>query len=247
MPNRARVLIEVCVESVDDALLAEAGGADRLELCSALDLGGLTPTIGLYQEVRAATKLPVVVMVRPRPGDFVYDNPEVRVMARDVDAFRPLRPDGFVFGVLQPDGRVDDVTCGHLVARAGGVPCVFHRAFDRAPDPAEAVEQVARVGFVRLLTSGREATALAGAPEIAKVVKRAAGRVEVLPCGRVRAKEAVEVVRLTGCNQLHGSFGKPLPTPDERGYRGYAQRCRTSRDEVSATRAALDDWSTGEE
>jgi copper homeostasis protein len=245
VPVPERVLLEVAVESVADAVAAEEGGADRLELCAALDLGGLTPSHGAYLEVRAATRLPVVIMIRPRPGDFVYAPAELRVMARDIDSFLPLRPDGFVFGALVGDGRVDVASVGHLVSRSGDVPSVFHRAFDRAPNQAEAIEQLIGTGFRRVLTSGREATALAGAPEIAKLVKRAAGRIEVLPCGRVRAGEVGEVVRLTGCGQVHGSFAKPLALPDERGHRGYPERCGTSRQEVAATRAALDALALG--
>jgi copper homeostasis protein len=234
------VLIEVAAESVEDAVAAEQGGADRIELCAALDLGGLTPSLGAYLEVRAATRLPVVVMIRPRPGDFVYSTDELRVMARDLEAYRPHRPDGFVFGALAPDGRIDVAAVGSLVAWAGGLPCVFHRAFDRVPVAAEALEQLIATGFARVLTSGREATALAGSAEIARLVKRAAGRIEVLPCGRIRAKDAGEVVRLTGCDQVHGSFARPLQLPDERGRRGYPERSVTSRAEVAATRAALD-------
>jgi copper homeostasis protein len=234
------VLIEVAAESVEDAVAAEQGGADRIELCAALDLGGLTPSIGLYQEVREATQLPVVVMIRPRPGDFVYSPYEFRVMARDIDAYRPLRPDGFVFGALVLDGRIDIASVGQLVARTDGLPCVFHRAFDRVPLVEEALEQLIAAGFVRVLTSGGESTALAGAPEIAGLVRLAAGRIEVLPCGQVRAKDVEELVRLTGCDQVHGSFAQPLTLPDDRGHRGYPDRYATSRAEVAATRAALD-------
>ena len=131
------------------------------------------------------------------------------------------------------------------MARAGGLPCVFHRAFDRVPLAGEALEQLIAAGFARVLTSGREATALAGVAEIAKIVKRAAGRIEVLPCGRVRAKDVNEVVRLSGCDQVHGSFARPLQMSDERGHRGYPERSATSRDEVAATRAALDRWDDG--
>src|SRR5437763_13134353 len=102
-------------------------------------------------------------MVRPRPSYFVYSPAELRVMARDIDAFLPHRPDGFVFGALVGDGRIDVASVGPLVSRAGGVPCVFHRAFDRAPSLAEALDQLNGAGFARVLTSGREPTALAGA------------------------------------------------------------------------------------
>lgn len=246
MPMTNRVLIEVVAESVEDAVAAEEGGADRIELCAALDLGGLTPSVGLYQEVRDATRLPVVVMIRPRPGDFVYSPYEFRVMARDIDAFRPLQPDGFVFGALVADGRIDVASVGHLVARAGGLPCVFHRAFDRVPLAGEAFEQLIAAGFTRVLTSGREETALAGASEIARLIRQADGRIEVLPCGRVRAKDVEELVRFTGCDQVHGSFALPLTLPDDRGRRGYPDRCATSRAEVAATRAALDAFTDGQ-
>lgn len=225
-----RITLEVCIESVAGARAAAAGGADRLELCAALDLDGLTPSLGLYQAVREATHLPVVVMIRPRPGDFVYSADELRVMLRDLDAFRPLRPDGFVFGALRDDGQIDTAACNKLRAQAGDVPCIFHRAFDCTADPGAAVEQLVRAGFVRLLTSGRESSALAGAATIADTVKRAADQIEVLPCGRVRASNAIELVRRTGCDQVHGSFAV---------FDGQQVR-RTSREEVAATRAALD-------
>lgn len=245
MPLPARVLIEAAVETPDDAAAAAAGGADRLELCSALDLGGLTPSAATFLEVRDACKLPIVVMIRPRGGDFVYTDAEFRVMAREVAVFRPKKPDAFVFGALWPNGRVDVDRCEALVRAAGDVPCVFHRAFDRTPEVSETLDVLTKLGFVRVLTSGRESSALAGSPVIGKVVKLAAGRVKVVPCGRVRADSAVEIVRQTGCDELHGSFAMPVPVPDDVGYRGYQEQCRTSRDEIAKTRAALDELAAG--
>ena len=238
--TRARVLIEAAVESVDDAVAAADGGAGRLELCAALDLGGLTPSLGAYLEVRAAVRLPVCVMIRPRGGDFVYSDAEVRVMARDVALFLPHKPDAFVFGALRPDGRVDEEACARLREAAGFVPCVFHRAFDRAPNPLTTLDAVHKLGFVRVLTSGRESDVLAGAEVIAALVKHSAGRVQVLPCGKVRAANVADVVRVTGCDQVHGSFAEPVPVGAGTGYRGYPQRSQTSRAEVAAVRQVLD-------
>ena len=235
-----RVLIEVAVETVEDAEAATAGGADRLELCAALDLGGLTPTLGALHEVRAVSGLPVVVMIRPRGGDFVYDERELRVMARDLEGFLPHNPAGFVLGVLDPSGRVHEAACAALLKLAGGVPVVFHRAFDRTPNSKKALETCVELGFTRILTSGREATGLAGAGEIRALEAAAAGRIEVLPCGKVSAKNAVDLLAHTSCAQLHGSFAEPVPEADGRGHRGYAQRCRTSAAEVAAVRAAVD-------
>lgn len=235
-----RVLIEVAVESVEDALAAEAGGADRLELCSALDLGGLTPSLGTYLEVRAASKLPVWVMIRPRPGDFVYSESECRVMARDVATFCDHDPAGFVFGVLDAEGKVAAETCRQLRYRAGLRPCVFHRAFDRTPDLAASLDRLIQLGFRRVLTSGGAEMAIEGVKHIAAIVRQAAGRIEVLPCGRVRADVAPKIVQRTGCDQLHGSFSEPVPLGDGRGHRGYPKRTRTSAAEVAATRKAID-------
>src|SRR5438105_774571 len=191
----SRVLIEVAIESVEDAIAAETGGADRLELCAALDLGGLTPSLGAFLEVRAATKLPVWVMIRPRAGDFVYSDAEVRVMARDLDLFHEHSPDGFVFGVLGSDGRIDTPRCRSLRSHAADRPCAFHRAFDKTPDGAEAVDELAELGFRRLLTSGGAQTAYEGVRVIGRLLGHAAGRIEVLPCGRVRAADVEHIVR----------------------------------------------------
>jgi copper homeostasis protein len=161
-------------------------------------------------------------------------------MGRDVEAFAAHGPDGFVFGVLREDGSVDSDPCGLLRGRAGERPCAFHRAFDKAPDPAVAIDRLAQLGFRRVLTSGREETAAAGVRAIAAAVQHAAGRIEVLPCGRIRAADAEHVVRLTGCRQVHGSFSEAVQAGKGRGQRGYPTRHRTSQAEVAATRAELD-------
>ncbi len=235
-----RVLIEVAVETVADALAAEAGGADRLELCAALDFGGLTPSLGTYLEIRAVCRLPVLVMIRPRAGDFVYSESELRVMARDIALFLPYRPDGYVFGPLDAEGKVNEPAAAELVRAAGLIPCIFHRAFDKTPKPTSALNVLIRLGFQRILTSGREATALAGSSAIALLMVRAAKRIEILPCGRIRANSVAEVVRVTGTRQIHGSFAETVPEGKGRGHRGYQQRSRTRQAEIEATRVVVD-------
>jgi copper homeostasis protein len=232
--------LEVCVETVEDAATAEAGGADRLELCAALDLGGLTPSVGLYQEMAAAVALPTWVMIRPRPGDFVYSASDVGVMARDIEVFRRLKPAGFVFGVLTPDGSVNREAARLLIEGCGELPAVFHRAFDRVASIPVALEALIDLGFRRILTSGGEPTAREGARAIARVRAHAAGRIEVLPCGRVRADHIAELVKATGCDQVHGSFAEPVPVGEQTGLRGYPQRLRVSREQVVAARSELD-------
>src|SRR5262249_9446425 len=158
---------------------------------------------------------------------FVYTDAEFRVMVREIQVFRPKKPAAFVFGVLRPNGRVDAGRCELLVKAAGEVPCVFHRAFDRTTGVGETLDLLTELGVVRVLTSGREATALAGSPVIAKVAQLAGKRLKVMPCGRVRPETVAEVVRITGCDEVHGSFAEPVPEEDGAGYRGYQQRVRT--------------------
>jgi copper homeostasis protein len=237
-----RVLLEVAIETVEDALAAERGGADRLELCSALDLGGLTPTVGMLLQIRAAVRLPVLVMLRPRAGDFVYSPTELDVMSRDLELFLPHQPDGFVFGPLNVDGRVNSEAAGKLRQQCGTRQAVFHRAFDRTPKHADALDELIRLNFTRVLTSGREQTATEGIKKIKAAVEHAGDRIEVLPCGKVRAENAVTVLEATGCTQLHGSFAEPVPDSDERGHRGYVGRSRTGEGAVAAARSAVDQW-----
>ncbi|MFO0824392.1 MAG: copper homeostasis protein CutC [Gemmataceae bacterium] len=237
---RNQLSLEVCCETVEDVIAAQAGGADRIELCTALDLGGLTPSLGLLLAVRSVTRLPIWVMIRPRQGDFVYTPDEVTVMARDIELCLGATPAGFVFGVLNPDGRVNSDACRVLIERCAGLPVVFHRAFDRTPSLAEAMAAVVELGFRRILTSGREPTATQGAKAIRLVRQHAGERIEVLPCGRVRADNLQYLLDITGCDQVHGSFSEPIPEGETEGYRGYGPRTRVSRTVVAAARAELD-------
>ncbi len=236
----SRILIEAACETVDDAVEATAGGADRIELCAALDLGGLTPSVGLMKEVRAATHLPICVMIRPRAGDFVYSDADFRVMARDLEEFKPFAPAAFVFGILTADAEIDEVRCAKLVQRAAPTPCVFHRAFDRAHNLVTGLETLVKIGFKRVLTSGRAPTAAIGIENLLELNTLAAGRIEILPGGSVRAENAAEIVKGTGCRQLHASFSEEVPESDEKARKGYPPRNRLSREQVAATRAVVD-------
>jgi copper homeostasis protein len=204
-PNR-RVHLEITVGTVEDAVAAEQGGANRLELCAALAVGGLTPSLGTLIEVKAAVALPVMVLVRPRPGGFAYGAADFRVMQRDVDLALQHGADGIVFGILTTDGRVDADRSRHLLRQAGERATVFHRAFDVTPDPFEALEQLIDLGFRRVMTSGQEETAYNGAGLIAELVRRARGRVEILPAGGINRFTVADVVTRTGCDQVHASL-----------------------------------------
>jgi copper homeostasis protein len=200
-----RIVLEVAITSPEDALAAQANGADRLELSCALELGGLTPSLGTLLEVKQATLLPVFVLVRPRPGGFCYTASEFHQVQRDVEVALGNGADGVVIGVLHADGTVDRPRCAALVRQAAGRPVVFHRAFDVTPDPFAALETLIDVGFRRVLTSGQQPTALAGADLLAEMVRRCAGRLEVLPAAGVNADTAPALVARTGCDQVHAS------------------------------------------
>jgi copper homeostasis protein len=210
--TKQRPLVEVCIGSVGDALAAEADGADRVELCAATEVGGLTPSLGLLERVLAATRLPVIAMIRPRPGGFAYSPAEFAVALRDAEHMLAYGAAGLAFGFLTPAGQLDAARARELVELAGDRETVFHRAFDFLPDPLAAADELIELGVQRILTSGGAATAIAGASAIRAIRERVAGRLEVMPGGGITADSVVELVKQTGCDQIH--VGASLPTND---------------------------------
>jgi copper homeostasis protein len=206
MRQVTRLLLEICAASVDDCRAAVAAGADRLELNAALFLGGLTPSLGMLQEVKRTCDVPVVVMIRPRGGGFHYSSADLAVMERDLDLAIEHGADGVAWGVLTSHGEVEEMVCRRLLTRVRGREAVFHRAFDFTPDRDLALETLIELGFARVMTSGGQPTALAGADAIARHVKRAAGRIEILPAGGIDRATAPELVSRTGCDQVHASL-----------------------------------------
>jgi copper homeostasis protein len=204
--SRSSVLLEVAVASVEDAVAAEKGGAGRLELSSALALGGLTPSLGLLLEVKSAVHLPVMVLIRPRVGGFAYSAADFQVLQRDTDLALAHGADGIVFGALTVDGNIDIPRCRRLVEQIGDRQTVLHRAFDVTPDPHAALEQLVDLGVRRVLTSGQEETAYNGAELIAALHRRANGRIEILPAGGINRFTLADVLARTGCNQVHASL-----------------------------------------
>jgi copper homeostasis protein len=208
------ILLEIIASSLDDARAAAAGGADRFELCSALALGGLTPSLGLLAAIKAELPQPVMFMVRPREGGMAYTEAEYAVMERDAVLALQAGADGLVFGFLTPDGAVDVARCRRFLARLAGVgrarpQLVFHRAFDVVPDPHVALEQLVDLGITRVLTSGQAPRALDGLTVIRRLVEQAAGRIEVLPAV-IGPPHLAEVVRETGVDQVHLSLRRPV-------------------------------------
>lgn len=198
-----RVKVEVCCGSLDDALEAQAGGADRVEFCSDLFHGGLTPSIGAVIEAAKRLTIPFVAMVRPRGGGFCYTEPEFAAMLADAEQVLAHGASGIVFGVLNPDGTVDVKRNRRLAALAEGRQTVFHRAIDVTPDPFAALEQLIDMGITRVLTSGQEDTVPEGVAAIRALRERAAGRIEVMPGGGIKPSNLAWVVEQTGCEWVH--------------------------------------------
>lgn len=203
--------LEVCTASMRSVQAAVAGGAKRIELCSALSVGGLTPSLGLLREVRTLyPELRIHVLIRPREGDFVYSEEELRVMERDIEAVLPYA-DSIVSGAMTSAGDVDEVATRRLLERSQGVAFTFHRAFDQSQSPLEALETIRALGCTRILTSGTKDTAEAGIPIIRQLVERAARAVTILPGGGVTASNIKRILTETGAREVHGSASLHLP------------------------------------
>jgi copper homeostasis protein len=199
----ARVLVEACVESLEEALAAEGGGAKRLELCANMDVGGTTPSAELFRAVRARVRIPIAMMIRPRGGSFVYSNAELESMRRDLDLAAELGADVAVIGVLDDDRQVDAARTRELVARAGSMPVTFHKAFDVVADQQRGLDVLIDAGVSRVLTSGGADTAIAGAESLTRLAEQAADRISVMPGGKVRGDNVREIVERTGVWEVH--------------------------------------------
>ncbi|XP_060068496.1 copper homeostasis protein cutC homolog [Ylistrum balloti] len=200
-------MMEVCVDSVESAQNAEEGGATRVELCGSLVEGGTTPSLGLFQTVKSHISIPVFVIIRPRGGDFLYSDTEIKVMKQDISLFMssPDPPDGFVIGCLNSDGTVNTGLCKELMALARPSQMTFHRAFDMTPDLGAALAAVIDCGFERVLTSGGHSTALEGLPILCDLVKQAKGKVIIMPGGGITSHNISRIIQGCGCSEFHCS------------------------------------------
>lgn len=202
------ITVEVCVADVAGSTSAARMGAHRLELNCGLSVGGLTPSAGLAEQVRYAVDIPIIAMIRPRPGDFVYSQSEIAVMERDVVALRKLGVDGFAFAILTDTGEINMPRCRALMALAPDAQWVFHRGFDDLSSLSDGLETLIDLGICRVLTAGGASCAPAALDAIEQLVKQAAGRIEVLPGGGITPHNIAHVLQYTGCNQVHGTFSK---------------------------------------
>jgi copper homeostasis protein len=208
----SKVLVEVCADSVASAIAAERGGAARVELCSGLSEGGLTPSAGLIELTRAAVPIPVHVMIRPRGGDFYYDEDEFRTMQGDIALAKNLGANGIVAGVLDLNGNVDVKRMRALVDLARPLTVTFHRAFDMTADIFRALEDACAAGIDRVLTSGGERTAIEGQETIERLVKASAGRIVIMAGSGIKPENARGLIERTGVGEIHVGLRSMIPS-----------------------------------
>ena len=199
---REPIVIEVCVDSVESAMAAEQGGADRVELCDNLLEGGTTPSAGAIAVARQRLGIKLHVIIRPRGGDFCYSDVEFEVMKRDIELARQLGADGVVIGILTAEGDVDTARTRELIALARPLSVTFHRAFDMARDPFAALEDLVALGVDRILTSGQEPSVIEGLDMIAELARRAGERVIIMPGGGTE-RNVAKVVAQAGVREVH--------------------------------------------
>ena len=209
-----QIKLEVCCADLQSVKAAIEGGARRIELCRALEVDGLTPSKEMMESA-ISLGIPVQVLIRPREGDFVYNEEEVQSMLRDIRLAKQLGANGVVIGALRQDGTIDEETIRRLMDEAKGLSITFHRAFDVCSQPLEALEKIISLGCNRLLTSGQAAPAEQGIPLLKQLVKQSAGRIIIMPGAGVNEKNARNILSATGAHEIHGSLRKNGHTDSE--------------------------------
>jgi copper homeostasis protein len=226
-------ILEISVESVAAAMAAERGGAQRIEFCANAREGGTTPSDELLRAVRERVRLPILSMVRPRAGDFVYSDAEFEIMRRDIQAAKEFQMDGVVLGLLEADGRIDVERSAQLVEQARPLPVTYHRAFDESRDLQKSLEDVIKTGAARLLTSGGRRTAPEALGVLAELVRIAGERLIVMPGSGIHAGNIRKVARTTGAREFHAGLSSVIASP--------ANNLAAFEEEVRKLAAALRD------
>lgn len=235
------VTLEICVDDAEGLAAAIAGGAGRIELCSALSTGGLTPSAGLMHQA-ATAPIPVYALIRPRPGDFCFSPADIATMTGDIATARAAGLTGVVLGASLADGRLDATTLEALIGAASGLRLALHRAFDLVPDIESAIETAVDLGFERILTSGGAPSALAGLAGLRAAHAAARGRIAIMPGAGIHAGNVSDILSAVPVSDIHASCSAPAPAADPRaeafGFASPAAR-RTSAALVRALRNAL--------
>ncbi|XP_054721462.1 copper homeostasis protein cutC homolog [Uloborus diversus] len=196
--------LEICVDNIVSAKNAALAGANRLELCSELSVGGLTPSVGLFKTVQKIVNIPIHVLIRPRSGHFEYDEEEINVMEEDIQNFINLGVDGIVLGALK-GSEIDMMLCRRLIGLCENVPVTFHRAFDLCTDHTKALEDAISLKCSRILTSGFSPSAYNGMSEIQELVKKAMSRIIIMPGCGITVNNLAEIKEVTNAKEFHAS------------------------------------------
>jgi len=238
--------LEICVDSIESAIAAAEGGAKRIELCSALSEGGITPSVGLISAVRAAVNIELFVIIRPRGGEFVYSERELKVMREDILETNARKVDGVVLGVLTKASKVDIAQMRNLIEQARPLQVTFNRAFDVCKDLDRALEDVIASGADRILTSGGKPDAMRGSARIAQLQKKAGDRIRIMPGGGIRVSNLRTIALKTGIHEFHTSPSEEVDAnpSSERAERGVGKNgyksFRVLEHDVREFKSALD-------
>ena len=213
--KKNKPILEVCVDSVCNAVVAQSAGAHRVEFCANLSEGGTTPSPAQIEIARKRLHIRLYVIIRPRGGDFLYNETEFEIMKSDIHFCGKIGCDGVVIGMLRPDGTIDRERTGELVriAEGYGMGVTFHRAFDRCADGFEAMETAIELGCERILTSGGYDTAIEGAEIIRKLIEKAGERIIIMPGAGITPENVKELIQKTGAKELHGTFRSRFASP----------------------------------
>ncbi len=204
--NRNNFEIEICTDSIESVLEAEKGGANRVELCEAIHVGGTTPSFGLMRLAKEKSNIDVFALIRPRAGNFVYTEDEMAIMIEDIKAAVSLKIDGLVIGCLKPDGTVDYDNCCRLIEAAKGLPVTFHRAFDVCKKPFEAMEVIHSMGIKRILTSGQQNKAVNGVDLLYNLQKKAPENLKIMAGSGIDESNIQLIAEKTGVTCFHASL-----------------------------------------
>jgi copper homeostasis protein len=229
-----KCVLEISVETLDAALAAERGGADRIELCGNLSAGGVTPSAELMTAARSRIRIPIFTMIRPRPGDFVYSAEEFNAMKEGIDSAKKLGMNGVVLGIQDSNRHIDVARTRELAGLARPLPTTFHRAFDESDDLLQALEDVIQTGTARILTSGGAASAGEGAAILASLVAAAGNRIVIIPGAGINASNITHVVAQTHAREFHSGLGSTLPY-GSRDYKKFEAEVRTLADALSGS------------
>ena len=199
------MLLEIACFNLQSCLIAQQTGANRIELCENYSVGGITPSEKLITEARTKTQIDLFVMIRPREGNFIYTASEFELMKKQIQFCKQNNCNGVVFGILTNENKFDKIRCTELVEIAKPMPCTFHRAYDEIENSEQALEEIIECGFSRILTSGKQKTAIEGISLLKDLVKKANGRIIIIPGGGIRSSNITELINTTDANEFHSA------------------------------------------